>query len=186
MGCNYLYMYPKYLLDAHTNGVVQDCSISIANTLEILQSCTKPLIWSQALYYVESCRMTSHIWHYGWHSTGRLWPIHVIWWYRSGSTLAISCCLTTTNHYLNQCWLKSIGILQFQISASYAGKCIIWNQNFVHLQGARELKYLSLIVKPQWQTSSQVCARDCWWSFEYNLSNFWQPWTGPIYLSLTN
>ena len=26
------------------NGLVQDCSISIANTLEILQSCTKPLI----------------------------------------------------------------------------------------------------------------------------------------------
>ena len=30
---------------SHVNGVVQGCSISIANTLEILQSCTKTLIW---------------------------------------------------------------------------------------------------------------------------------------------
>ena len=28
-----------------TDGLVQDCSISIANALEILQSCTKPSIW---------------------------------------------------------------------------------------------------------------------------------------------
>ena len=27
------------------NGFVQDCSNSIANTLELMQSCTKPLIW---------------------------------------------------------------------------------------------------------------------------------------------
>ena len=30
----------------HIDGSVQDCSISIANTLEILQSCTKPSIFS--------------------------------------------------------------------------------------------------------------------------------------------
>ena len=29
----------------HFNGFVQDCSISTANALEILQSCTKPSIW---------------------------------------------------------------------------------------------------------------------------------------------
>ena len=29
----------------HINGLVQDCSNSIANALELLQSCTKPLIW---------------------------------------------------------------------------------------------------------------------------------------------
>ena len=28
----------------HTNGIVQDCSNSFANTLELLQSCTKPSI----------------------------------------------------------------------------------------------------------------------------------------------
>ena len=27
------------------DGLVQDCSNSIANALELLQSCTKPLIW---------------------------------------------------------------------------------------------------------------------------------------------
>ena len=36
-----------------------------------------------------------------------LWPRDTIWWHRSGSTLAqvMACCLTATNHYLNQCWL---------------------------------------------------------------------------------
>ena len=29
----------------HIDGLVQDCSISIANALELLQSCTKPSIW---------------------------------------------------------------------------------------------------------------------------------------------
>ena len=32
-------------LNCYINGVVQDCSISIANALEILQSCTKPSIF---------------------------------------------------------------------------------------------------------------------------------------------
>ena len=34
----------QFLL-AYNDGLVQDCSISIANALEILQSCTKPSIW---------------------------------------------------------------------------------------------------------------------------------------------
>ena len=29
----------------HINGLVQDCSYSIANALELLQSCTKPSIY---------------------------------------------------------------------------------------------------------------------------------------------
>ena len=29
----------------HFEGLVQDCSNSIANALELLQSCTKPLYW---------------------------------------------------------------------------------------------------------------------------------------------
>ena len=41
-------MYNNYincaLLQLHINGLVQDCSISIANALEILQSCTEPSI----------------------------------------------------------------------------------------------------------------------------------------------
>ena len=37
MGCN--------ILTHHIDGLVQDCSNSIANALELLQSCTKPSIW---------------------------------------------------------------------------------------------------------------------------------------------
>ena len=38
----------------HIDGLVQDCSNSIADALELLQSCTKPSIWtllSQTLHY---------------------------------------------------------------------------------------------------------------------------------------
>ena len=40
------------------------------------------------------------------HDVNSLWPGDAIWWQRSGSTLAqvMACCLTATNHYLNQCW----------------------------------------------------------------------------------
>ena len=41
----------SWLPDNHNViGLVQDCSISIANALEILQSCTKPSMWSICLY----------------------------------------------------------------------------------------------------------------------------------------
>ena len=32
--------------ELHIDGLAQDCSNSIANALELLQFCTKPLIWS--------------------------------------------------------------------------------------------------------------------------------------------
>ena len=38
---NYIY---AFLIDRNIDGLVQDCNISIANTLEILQSCTKQLL----------------------------------------------------------------------------------------------------------------------------------------------
>ena len=63
----------------HTcHGLVPDCSNSIANTLELLQSCINSL-----------------------------GPSDAIWRHRSGSTLAqvMACCLTAPSHYLNQCWL---------------------------------------------------------------------------------
>ena len=41
---------------ANIDGLVQDCSNSIANALDLLQSCTKPLIW-----YIGY-----HILHYKW------------------------------------------------------------------------------------------------------------------------
>ena len=36
-----------------------------------------------------------------------LWPSDITWWQKSGSTLTqvMACCLTTSNHYLNHCWL---------------------------------------------------------------------------------
>ena len=35
----------RWSWDAHIDGLVQNCGISIANALEILQPCTKPSIW---------------------------------------------------------------------------------------------------------------------------------------------
>ena len=32
--------------EGHVDGLVQDCSNSIANALELLQSCPKPLTWT--------------------------------------------------------------------------------------------------------------------------------------------
>ena len=37
------------LLDYHVYGVVQDCSNSSANALELLQSCTKPTMYATSL-----------------------------------------------------------------------------------------------------------------------------------------
>ena len=37
-------LYTYILQRLHIDGLVQDCSNSIANALELLQSCTKPLI----------------------------------------------------------------------------------------------------------------------------------------------
>ena len=45
---------------AYTNGLVQDCSISIANAMEILQSCTKPSIWFNNKSYCYS--LQNKIW----------------------------------------------------------------------------------------------------------------------------
>ena len=41
----------RYNIALYINGLVQDCSISIANALEILQSCTKPSIDYVNLYF---------------------------------------------------------------------------------------------------------------------------------------
>ena len=37
----------------YINGLVQDCSNSIANALELLQSCTKPSIWFPWQFFSE-------------------------------------------------------------------------------------------------------------------------------------
>ena len=41
-----LLMYTFYCLCAHIDGLVQDCSNSIANAPKLLKSCTKPSIYS--------------------------------------------------------------------------------------------------------------------------------------------
>ena len=44
--CKYIFMFLGInSTQQGTNGLVQDCSNSIANTLELLQSCSKPSIW---------------------------------------------------------------------------------------------------------------------------------------------
>ena len=47
------FIKPSLCFDKYIDGLVQDCSISIANALEILQSCTKPSIctaWYRAIW----------------------------------------------------------------------------------------------------------------------------------------
>ena len=48
----------------HVAGLVQDCSNSIANALELLQSCTKPSI--SAFYVLNCTQKGAIIWHRSW------------------------------------------------------------------------------------------------------------------------
>ena len=48
----YMYIYSNWMTD-HVNVLVQDCSNSIANALESLQSCTKPLMCFSVEYLCE-------------------------------------------------------------------------------------------------------------------------------------
>ena len=50
---------PKYYI----YGLVQDYSISIANTLVILQSCTKPLTYDCNVYITPLIRLWPHTFH---------------------------------------------------------------------------------------------------------------------------
>ena len=54
---HYLVQYWTKPHKHHIGGLVQDCSISIANTLEILQSCIKPWIWSQTLSWLNGMEL---------------------------------------------------------------------------------------------------------------------------------
>ena len=45
----------KHSTRIYIDGLVQDCSISSANALEVLQSCAKPAILSYPLDYKEPC-----------------------------------------------------------------------------------------------------------------------------------
>ena len=56
---NMSYQEPEHL-DLYIDGLAQDCSNSIANALELLQSCTKPSTWywlntKQASNFINAC-----------------------------------------------------------------------------------------------------------------------------------
>ena len=67
------------------------------------------------------------------HDINSLWPSDAIRWHRSESTMAqvMACCLTAPSHYLNQCWLLLIEVLQhlpqrnFTVSAQAT---ILWHK----------------------------------------------------------
>ena len=77
LNCNYLYI----------NGLVQDCSNSIANALELLQSCSKPSIYQSLKSQSTSDTPHPHGWVIGclfwaysgenlWCSNGNAWWCH--------------------------------------------------------------------------------------------------------------
>ena len=78
-------------------GVVQHCSNSSANALELLQSCNKPSIYLYKTGHNNGVTI----------SFKSLGPSDAIWRWRSWSTLVqvMTCCLMALNHYLNHCWL---------------------------------------------------------------------------------
>ena len=62
------------------------------------------------------------------------WPIDIIWWHRSGRTLAqvVDWCLTAPSHYLHQCWLPISQVLQHSPVSDYrvnAHPSILYNEN---------------------------------------------------------
>ena len=52
-----------------------------------------------------------------------LWPSDAIWWHRSGSTLTqiMACCLKTSSHYLNLCWLIINRVLWHSPETNFTG-----------------------------------------------------------------
>ena len=93
----------------------------------------------------------------------------IIWWHRSGSTLAqiMTCCLTAPSHYLNQCWLiisevflHSPGaFLQEIITISGPESLGITDLRlYLHLPGAHELIPVCSDATPRGQYGWY-----CWW-----------------------
>ena len=72
----------------HINGLVQDCSMAIANALEILQYCTKPLIFIQDNSWIKGC--------FTWHSV--IWISRTSWKYSRYFTDVCSQKIFTKHH----------------------------------------------------------------------------------------
>ena len=123
--CNLLlFFHSWYILHAifnesdYRDGLVPDCSISIANALEILQSCTKPSI----CHFLIDCIQNSwfHLYvHMIWYFFNSLWPSDAMWRHKSGSTLAQ---VMAPSHYLNQCWLIILGVPWHSLESNFTGR----------------------------------------------------------------
>ena len=76
-------VFPNFLALVHSDGLVQDCSLSVANALGIRQSCIKPLIMCYGDYvfwYIPSylCNENHHTWKDRLHiETGPRWSVSV-------------------------------------------------------------------------------------------------------------
>ena len=86
---------------------MQDCSNSIAKALELLQFCTKSSRrwYKSRINVAEVSNTTICPWEMDF-MFNSLWPSDILWWHRSGSTLAqaMACCLMAPSHHLNQFW----------------------------------------------------------------------------------
>ena len=105
----------------HIDGFMGDCDISVANALEVPQSCTDISIDQDDSNIMDSnfkSILLKEIWIsfsfgigvwglVGYISALVLWLSELIWWHRTGSKFSqlMVCCLTAPSHYLNQRWL---------------------------------------------------------------------------------
>ena len=56
------YLNQWWLTEAYINGLVQDCSNFTANAVELLQSCTKPLIYVTQSWRVNNSSNIEYLW----------------------------------------------------------------------------------------------------------------------------
>ena len=100
-------MHSKYCSLALIHDIIS--SLSVVTSYHLIQVI---LIWiiGPHLYMINS-----------------LWPSDTICWHISGSTLSqiMNCCLMTSCHYLNQCWLVNKGFLWHSSESNFARSGLI-------------------------------------------------------------
>ena len=125
-------MYQKYAMLAlsllgicidfqyHIDGLVQDWSKSISNTLELLQSCTKPSYYENISVLVFSKINSSP-------------PSATCMrqWTESALVQVMACPLLKISHYLKQCWLHINGTLRNKLQWNLDHNTIL----FIHENG---------------------------------------------------
>ena len=124
-------LIPPWAQYMYNDGLVQDCCNAIVKTLEIPQSCTKPLIYRQtsniSLTKSQHCFSSrlavifakSMVWSWEWRccwSSADRRCSNYIWLHdqQSWSTLAHlkACCLMAPSPYLNQCWFVKLSSIR--------------------------------------------------------------------------